>query len=595
MTVGPLKVDGNVVTDHQVMSDMLNNFFCSVFTEENLDEMPDVEKQYAGNDPLVDVTISRENVRKKLAALKPSSAPGPDKVWARVLHSLADFLDEPLSIVYSRLLQEGAVPEVWKTANVCPVFKKGSKGDPGNYRPISLTCILCKVMESLIRDAMIEFFITNNLICSSQHGFLPGRSTLTNLLEYLETLTRLIDEGHQVDVLYLDFRKAFDVVPKQRLLIKMESMGVRGKVLDWFKEWLTGRTQRVVLNGKQSGVGEVKSGVVHGSTLGPTLFLIYINDISSAVKDGVSALDMTSSILSLFADDTKWGRCVDKQEDRESFQQEIDRLSDWSSTWQLHFNTSKCKVMHLGKKNVKEKYTMQGSLLESTTAEKDIGVMIQESLKPSLHCAKTADKANGVLGQLSRAVLYRDSNTFIRLYLVYVRPILEYCIQAVGPHTVADKQCLEKVQKRAVNMVSNIGKGSYSEKLAKLNLTTLEERRWRGDMIQTWRIMTGKDRVRVDTWFDMEVDRTREGATTTRNARGHHAIRPRDYQHEERGFFFSNRVVRDYNSLPDHVKKATNINTFKNSLDRHRGTPSRNNSRPTEHMMIRGQGNQGSS
>ena len=196
----------------------------------------------------------------------------------------------------------------------------------------------------------------------------------------METLTRLIYEGHQVDVLYLDFRKAFGVVPKQRLLVKMESMGVRGKVLDWVKEWLTGRTQRVVLNGKQSGVGEVRSGVVQGSTLGPTLFLIYINEISSALKDGVSALDMTSSIL-----------------------------SEWSRTWQLHFNTSKCKVMHLGKKNVKEVYTMEGTLLESTSAEKDIGVMIQESLKPSLHCAKTAAKANGVLGQLSRAVLYRDS------------------------------------------------------------------------------------------------------------------------------------------------------------------------------------------
>ena len=112
VTVGPLKVDSNVVTDHQVMSDMLNNFFCSVFTEEDLKEMLGVEQQYAGNDPLVDVTITREKVRKKLAALKPSSAPGPDKVWAKVLHSLADVLDEPLSIVYSRLLQEGAVPEI---------------------------------------------------------------------------------------------------------------------------------------------------------------------------------------------------------------------------------------------------------------------------------------------------------------------------------------------------------------------------------------------------------------------------------------------------------------------------------------------------
>ena len=168
---------------------------------------------------------------------------------------------------------------------------------------------------------------------------------------------------------------------------------------------------------------------------------------------------------------------------------------------------------------------------------------------------------------------------------MYVLPV--FVLEKVPPslRMAADKLCLEKVQMRAVKMVSNIGKGSYTEKLDKLKLTTLEERRWRGDMIQTWRIMSGKDRVSVGTWFDLEVDRRREGATTTRNAQGHHAIRPRDYHHDERGYFFSNRVVSDYNALPDSVKQAKTINTFKNCLDRHRGTPSRNHSRPTENMM----------
>ena len=307
---------------------------------------------------------------------------------------------------------------------------------------------------------MIKFLLQNRLICSSQHGFLPGRSTLTNLLEYLETLTRLVDEGHEVDVLYLDFRKAFDVVPKERLLVKMSSIGVRGKVLDWVREWLSDRTQKVVLNGKESGLGHVESGVVQGSSLGPTLFLIYINDISTAVNNGESAIDLTNSILSLFADDTKWGRCVDTQDGREKFQEGINRLELWSRTWQMQFNTSKCKVMHLGRRgNPGHVYMMGESMLENSSAEKDIGVIIQDSLKPSLHCAKAAAKANAVLGQISRAVLYRDSDTFIRLYIVYVRPILEYCIQAVGPYSEADKQCLEKVQMRAVRMVSNIKKG----------------------------------------------------------------------------------------------------------------------------------------
>ena len=224
---------------------------------------------------------------------------------------------------------------------------------------------------------------------------------------------------------------------------------------------------------------------------------------------------------------------------------------------------------------------MGESILENSSAEKDNGVIIQDPLKQSLHCAKAAAKANAVLGQISRAVLYRDSDTFIRLYIVYVRPILEYCIQAVGPYSEADKQCLEKVQMRAVRMVSNIKKGSYEERLKFLNLTTLEERRWRGDMIQTWRILTGKDMVDADTWFDLEADRPRDGATGTRHALGHHAIRPREYRYRERGEYFSNRVVRPYNQLPNRVKQATTINDFKNSLDDHRGVPSRTGSRPT--------------
>ena len=134
-------------------------------------------------------------------------------------------------------------------------------------------------------------------------------------------------------------------------------------------------------------------------------------------------------------------------------------------------------------------------------------------------------------------------------------------------------------------MVSNIGRGSYTEKLEKLNLTTLEERRWRGDMIQTWRILSGKDRVNPSTWFDMEGDRCRVGATTTRHATGHHAIKPRPYKHVDRGHFFSNRVVQEYNDLRDYVKMATNINSFKNCLDKYRGTPNRTNSRPTSDRL----------
>ena len=180
-------------------------------------------------------------------------------------------------------------------------------------------------MESIIRDSIVDHLTRYKLIRSSQHGFVNARSTQTNLLEYMEKLTKLVDEGHSVDVIYCDFSKGFDVVPHRRLLAKCDGLGIRGKVLRWVEEWLTGRKQRVVLNGQASDWGEVVSSVVQGSCLGPCLFVIFINDIDLAV-------DALGFIIK-FADDSKAGRVVDCQEDRDSFQEMLDRLETWSQDW----------------------------------------------------------------------------------------------------------------------------------------------------------------------------------------------------------------------------------------------------------------------
>ena len=240
-----------------------------------------------------------------------------------------------------------------------PIFKKGSKVSPGNYRPVSLTCVLCKVMESILRDAIVQHLEQHSLLRKSQHGFMAGKSTLSNLLEYLEDLTKLVDEGHAVDIVYLDFAKAFDKVPHLRLMRKCEGLGIQGDILRWVQQWLTDRKQRVVLNGKCSKWGDVLSGVPQGSVLGPTLFLIFINDIDIASE-------VTGAFIKKFADDTKCYQVVKTQEDRERFQAMLDNLAKWSSDWQMLFNVDKCYVLHIGKKNPEFQYSWGAGQLEVT-------------------------------------------------------------------------------------------------------------------------------------------------------------------------------------------------------------------------------------
>ena len=454
---------------------------------------------------------------------------------------------------------------------VCPIFKKGAKSDPGNYRPVSLTCVVGKVMESILVDALISHMVTNKLLRASQHGFLPGKSTVTCMLEYLETLTRWMDEGRSFDVLYCDFAKAFDKVPWERLLAKLEGLGVGGDLLGWVRVWLTGgRQQSVVLNGKQSSWGEIVSGVIQGSCLGPALFLVFINDIDTAV-------DLTSSFLSKFADDTKMASIVETEEDRKKFQAGVDGLATWSKDWQLLFNVGKCKVMHFGARNNKFNYTMDGVRLEEVEVEKDVGVLVASNLRPSQQCSAAAGKANGVLGQISRAVSYRDKKTFVQLFKVYVRPHLEYCIQAWSPYWKADKEKLEKVQRRAVNMVAGLKGKTYEDKLKEVGLTSLEERRNRGDMIQTFKIIHGLDNVDVGTWFKMAGDRAREGAVNTRQSRDITRLVEGESHYENRRNFFSQRVPSRWNSLPETTRQQTTVLGFKAAYDgttlRHTGQP----------------------
>ena len=378
--VGPLKdSSGNVCTDDAIQAGLLNDKFVESFTREDLSSLPTPIQKFdpASGPPLSSIHVEVETVAGKINCLNPNKACGPDGIRARTLRELSAELSEPIAMIFNKCLSERVVPNDWKLSNVTGIFKKGDKTDPGNYRPISLTCLICRILESILRDAILLHLQEYNLIAKSQHGFWPHRSTVTNLLEFLEVITKLVDEGHDVDIVFLDFSKAFDKVPHARLLSKVRAHGIVDAVADWIEEWLRGRKQRVVLNGKESDWADVLSGVPQGSVLGPILFLIYINDIDDAI-------DCVSTLIKKFADDTKIASIVDTEEQRKQLQEQLDALSRWAEIWQMSFNIDKCVVMHIGTTNTEQGYYMDGIPLKTTSCEKDIGFYMQPSLNQAL-------------------------------------------------------------------------------------------------------------------------------------------------------------------------------------------------------------------
>ena len=303
--------------------------------------------------------------------MKDNKSPRVDGIPPKLLMETVEQISIKLARMFNLSLKEGVVPFEWKEANIIPLFKKGSRNKSETYRPVSLMSVICKLLERLIKDHMVDFLIRHKLLNSSQHGFLKARSCLTNMLCFLKEITKWIDEGSPVDIIYLDFQKAFDKVPHQRLLLKLKAHGIGDGIIDWIEQWLTDRRQRVVVDGEVSNWKSVFSGVPQRSILGPLLFLIYIytNDLDNNI----------TSIVLKFADDIKVFRKVNNDGDKQHLQNDLDRLVKWSEKWQMLFNFGKCKCLHIGHGNLDVNYKVGDTVLGTTVKEKDLGVAISNN------------------------------------------------------------------------------------------------------------------------------------------------------------------------------------------------------------------------
>ncbi|KAK4832645.1 hypothetical protein QYF61_024673 [Mycteria americana] len=489
-------------------------------------ESPESEDHACGNSDFP--FVGTEIVRDQLYHLNVHKSMGPDGIHARVLKELVDVTAGRLSTIYQGAWEPGEVPDDWKLGNVIPVYNKGVREDRGNYRPVSLTSVPGKITEKIILGTIERHLKNNAIIRHSQQGFTKEKSSLTNMISFYDKVTRLVDEGKAVDVVFLDFSKAFNSVPHGILLDKLSNCKMSKYTVCWVKR-LNGRAQRVIVNGWYS----ITKGVPQRSVLGSLLLNIFINDIDSGIE----------CTLSQFADDTKLRGVADSLEGRDAIQKDLDMLERWKKVNLIKIN--KCKDLHLGQSNHQYQYGLGGKGIESSPVEKDLGILVDET-----------QKANRILGCIKRSVASRSREVILPLHSALVRPHLEYCVQPRGPQYKKDMDLLEWVQRRGTEMIRGLEHLSSEESLREFSV---EKRRLWGGLTVAFQYLQGAYKEDGERHFTKAcTDRTRANGFKLKGCR---------FRLDIRKNFFTMRVVRLWNRLPREVVDGPSLEAFKIRLD----------------------------
>ena len=468
-----LKYRGQTVADPRDKANLLNNTFYSAFSSPTINS--NLPKETCSPYPdMPEIHITTNGVASQLNNLKPYKAAGPDAIRPKVLKELSQSIAPILQIIFTKSLQSNQVPDDWKQALITPVFKKGDRDCPSNYRPISLTCICSKLMEHIVTSNMIKHLEQHNILYYLQHGFRHGRSCETQILELTTTLQANLNDRMQTDLIIMDFSKAFDKVCHTKLLTKLDYYGIRNNTLKWISCFLNNRKQCVVVNGTQSSYLPVLSGVPQGSVIGPSLFLIYINDLPEYVD----------STVHLFADDTVMYLTVHNEDHCAQLQRDINQLEIWENHWSMNFNPDKCELLRITRKRtvIEQQYTLHGKVIKEVNTAKYLGVHISGDLKWNHHIGKITSKANRTLGFVKRNLRVKSCTLRERAYLSLVRPQLEYCSSIWDPRKGVENNGshrIEMVQRRAARWVmSNFDpKASVTDMLDSLGWRSLEQRR----------------------------------------------------------------------------------------------------------------------
>lgn len=444
-------------------ANMLNTFFQSIFTEDDGLLLPLPNKKPSIED--INVTVTPAGVLKLLNDIDISKSCGTDNITGIHLKTFSHLIASTVAHIFNYSLASGSLPDIWREARVTAIHKKGSRHLPNNYRPVSLTCIMCKLLEHIIARHIHDFLEVNNILVESQHGFRGGRSCDTQLVYTVNDLAYNRERGAITDVIILDFSKAFDTVSHQKLLYKLSSFGLNDKLVDWLKGFLQNRGQVVKVEAAVSSRCCVSSGVPQGSVLGPLLFLIFVNDLT----------DQISSECRLFADDALLYNTRDKAH---ILQEDLNTLEVWSRAWQLSFNIAKCSVLSIKDSKLEQIYYLNNQRLKNVNSHPYLGIELSYDLKWTVHLNKIIAKSTRLLGMLYRVLKSADTRTRQLAYHTLIRPILEYGCPAWDPYLEKDIKQLEKLQNKAIRFVFRLrGQISFTEIKRKANITSLKDRR----------------------------------------------------------------------------------------------------------------------
>jgi len=539
----------DLVTDSQ-KAEALCNQFQSVFTVDD-GKLPDCE-QKVPLDSLTTIEITHEDVFLALRTMKDDVSPGPDGLHPLFIKKLTCHFVKPLKILFQKSLSTGLLVNDWKVGTVVPVNKKNRKPrDPVSYRPICLTSVLSKLLEKVVHKYIVSFVSQNNLLAESQHGFISGRSTTTNLIDCLNDWTMMINEKLAVDVLYVDLAKAFDSVSHEKLLYKLKKIGFGGNLLNWFRNYLTDRLQRTKVGCTLSGLVKVMSGIPQGSNLGPLLFNIYINDVYRCIKNNA---------IKLYADDSKiYGRANDEL-GCISLWEDLRNVQSFFNEWQLKVNIDKCEVLHIGYNNAGFRYKLDDCVLPESSDCRDLGIRISDDLSVHKHCANIVRTCFFRLKQFNDTFVCKDRLFQVFLYKTYIRPLLEHNTPVWTPHLIGDIDSIERVQKRFTKRLPGLYNTPYRERLSILDIESLEYRRIVFDLILMYKIVNDLIDLPFDTLFQFNTNSTR----------GHSLkVQIKSSRVDCRKYFFANRVAPIWNSLPANVVTSSSLRSFKALLSNH--------------------------